>query len=1029
MQESFPLKSTNLLYDNSGGSLTVTHSFSQNEEQSKQVLTNSRLLPTVETSYAEECVSVNDESAPTQCKDKIRKTVSMQIISRQLFLPTGNQNTGKNRRVVLYVKPPTAQSDTQHQPLPTISGPISLPGKYLIMKNYQSQNKPTRVILPASKKQSTAPSVNKTQNKSQNKKLTGKPDKTLNSVSGCRTFPITKPTTRSETRKQFLSTERNFSVVWKYFKKSGNRNRPTATCNICGHVGKQHTGDMRYHIKMKHPVIELPPRPVRRVVDRPLVGSLPLVIKTDESRRYVSLPTSMISQENVTSVVPVATNQVTTGFVQENTAHMRYHITNKHPHVKPVISVVPQLVKEESCEIGSPATGQIPFEKQIEDYGNKDTGLAATAIVQNVFTNALKQGSEEYKADLKYEPSVCGEINLPSSEQAMEHSDTENEIAPTHAVQQGELDGMGKDKAQGSIDITGEPQIVIQQENDALSTNYISPSINNNGNVKVSTLLMDSSEVDEYMEKCAELVRKDVRQMKTQFMPALKCSFSEYDPNVRLENISERSSHVNQNKTSMGQGIDSLESTMVEDNLIPENSVSRNEGNTTGRKASNYCEKCNKTFADWGMFEHHMIKYHDASQRDLLIEKIVKVDDHVQLLHGVKYVKHKYPSGVIFYCLECLLAYSSQALLEKHILDKHNEHFMKTCGLYPDGTEAQTANEGPDSHFSEKEVATGTLDSDLQEEPLKSDIETEQLLEDPNGNEDSQSNTNVTNEKQINEEMNETSDETNHNIENDNKSVDRINDNKEANKTVGIPKGEINFDCKRCSSRFPTWRTFYDHSCRGKKAAIKLTPPLHKRAAELQKRNVNSKATLKLVIKPQASERFEPNIDSTTISELQKENTLETCDICRETTQDLDQHQKKHTKLSYVCEYCGYQTNKTQNFNQHINNVHLKLRPFKCPHPLCNKRFFTKAMLTGHMTVHTSERKCQCVKCGKRYKSEGYLRQHMISHRPADRRHRCPYCTGTFSYACNMKTHIRNIHQGAKDYTVRRERKKDNIPK
>ncbi len=155
-----------------------------------------------------------------------------------------------------------------------------------------------------------------------------------------------------------------------------------------------------------------------------------------------------------------------------------------------------------------------------------------------------------------------------------------------------------------------------------------------------------------------------------------------------------------------------------------------------------------------------------------------------------------------------------------------------------------------------------------------------------------------------------------------------------------------------------------------------------------------------------------------------KVHTCEECGRSYSYKYDLKQHYKTHGTPLYVCEYCGFQSSRTQTFKNHMNNRHLKLRPFKCPHPLCNKRFFNNGMLTGHLAVHTSERKFKCKQCKKTFKTNDNLRQHMISHRPADRRHSCPYCLGTFSYACNMKTHIKNIHQVAQDDTVKRERKK-----
>ncbi len=409
------------------------------------------------------------------------------------------------------------------------------------------------------------------------------------------------------------------------------------------------------------------------------------------------------------------------------------------------------------------------------------------------------------------------------------------------------------------------------------------------------------------------------------------------------------------------------------------------------KKKSFYCNKCEKLFPSWSVFEDHSIKNHKISKRELLLQRIVQPDDQIQNMNGIKYVIHKNLCDEIIYCLECVLAYGCWKDFKEHLHCSHGEEFSSldpggSCKLQilPSPAVNSESIEGRKSDILVRDKWQSTKTPDPETSSKQSEITFSTPV-------------NSDKDKQISEKLGETN-----NIPSDSgvKEKDQITtkrnklvqngktdschiDNptmklRDNNKALTDTKDEISYDCKGCSSHFLTWGTFNDHCCTDKKVSVRLSKRIH---------------------------------------------TCHECGCSYSYKYDLKQHYKTHGTPLYVCEICGFQSSRTQTFKNHMNNRHLKLRPFKCPHPLCNKRFFNNAMLTGHLAVHTSERKFNCKQCKKKYKTSGHLRRHMLSHRPTNKRHSCPFCPGTFTFVCNMKTHIKNIHQGAQDYTVRRKRK------
>jgi len=156
--------------------------------------------------------------------------------------------------------------------------------------------------------------------------------------------------------------------------------------------------------------------------------------------------------------------------------------------------------------------------------------------------------------------------------------------------------------------------------------------------------------------------------------------------------------------------------------------------------------------------------------------------------------------------------------------------------------------------------------------------------------------------------------------------------------------------------------------------------------------------------------------------------SLSHCGIKLENLEDLRQHQKYHMKLKtaqcarcfkkfphdatlllhlqlhenqqqtdkkrqtlFICQTCGARLGSRNNLKNHIEEVHDKVRPFKCQ--VCDKEFFAKAKLKRHETTHEKVRPHICELCGKAFKLREALGKHMMVHNgTVERRFQCSYC-------------------------------------
>lgn len=84
---------------------------------------------------------------------------------------------------------------------------------------------------------------------------------------------------------------------------------------------------------------------------------------------------------------------------------------------------------------------------------------------------------------------------------------------------------------------------------------------------------------------------------------------------------------------------------------------------------------------------------------------------------------------------------------------------------------------------------------------------------------------------------------------------------------------------------------------------------------------------------------------------------------------------RKEVRKEAVCSVCRMVFKRKYDLTQHMNAVHYKLRPFKCPR--CALAFAHKGTLSKHVrTVHYRERPFVCEHCHQRFSERGNVNKH-----------------------------------------------------
>uniref|UniRef100_A0A1A9WLE2 Protein krueppel n=1 Tax=Glossina brevipalpis TaxID=37001 RepID=A0A1A9WLE2_9MUSC len=151
---------------------------------------------------------------------------------------------------------------------------------------------------------------------------------------------------------------------------------------------------------------------------------------------------------------------------------------------------------------------------------------------------------------------------------------------------------------------------------------------------------------------------------------------------------------------------------------------------------------------------------------------------------------------------------------------------------------------------------------------------------------------------------------------------------------------------------------------------------------------------------------------------------VENCDRAYKTKSAINMHKRKTHHLGpalkkHICEICGkiFKTSASLNDHRFSHKSEAEL-PFACEETNCNRRFSNKAKLQVHKMRHAGIKNFVCPHCGMRKTTRNELRTHLNYH-TLKRIWPCRFCPKEFHSANNLKMHIRNMHEQAKDFACR----------
>ncbi|KAK7603158.1 hypothetical protein V9T40_003157 [Parthenolecanium corni] len=132
----------------------------------------------------------------------------------------------------------------------------------------------------------------------------------------------------------------------------------------------------------------------------------------------------------------------------------------------------------------------------------------------------------------------------------------------------------------------------------------------------------------------------------------------------------------------------------------------------------------------------------------------------------------------------------------------------------------------------------------------------------------------------------------------------------------------------------------------------------------------------------------------------------------------LKKHEKVHLpeeeRFLDVCNICQKRFTSKSSVNAHLRAVHYGEKPFVCEH--CGNSFSSKAILTDHLTTHSTYAPWPCDVCKRNFKSKYRLNVHMDMHRSV--KYRCPHCPMELSTRRTLRMHLL-VHKEEKAYVCK----------
>lgn len=143
----------------------------------------------------------------------------------------------------------------------------------------------------------------------------------------------------------------------------------------------------------------------------------------------------------------------------------------------------------------------------------------------------------------------------------------------------------------------------------------------------------------------------------------------------------------------------------------------------------------------------------------------------------------------------------------------------------------------------------------------------------------------------------------------------------------------------------------------------------------------------------------------------------EACTTTFETKSALKQHvDAVHLKLKpYKCNQCECAFSQKSNLTSHINDVHLGLKPYKCNQ--CEYVFSHKRDLTRHINnIHLGLKPYKCDQCecvfGQKFDLTTHINAVHLNLKP----YSCDHCDEAFAHQSTLTSHINAVHLGLKSY-------------
>lgn len=128
------------------------------------------------------------------------------------------------------------------------------------------------------------------------------------------------------------------------------------------------------------------------------------------------------------------------------------------------------------------------------------------------------------------------------------------------------------------------------------------------------------------------------------------------------------------------------------------------------------------------------------------------------------------------------------------------------------------------------------------------------------------------------------------------------------------------------------------------------------------------------------------------------------------------EHIEKTPNLEFKCRTCEFQRSKFSDVLRHVEAVHLRLRPFSCTHPSCDKSFPSQYKLRNHMISHANTYSHSCEVCHETFKYARNLTEHIqAKHLPNEEKQLHCDVSGC-SFSCWRNCDL-NKHKKSKSHT------------